>query len=168
MKKVALPVIIGIFIIVGGLYYVMNPVSQVKMETTKQIAQTEGKAPIQKELKDACSIVNALGYEGSCTSKPVTFNNQIASLIKAVNVYGILFEDETFQKIQTNLYFEPKEAVTAYLQKMGVNLSNSDWETVKSEIRMSKRGYLLGLTFTSPKDGVIYISPNGRITGKLN
>ncbi|PPR15196.1 MAG: hypothetical protein CFH43_00949 [Proteobacteria bacterium] len=164
MKKIALPVIIGFLVIIGGLYYVMNPVSEVQTNITK----ADVVAPIQKEAKDVCSVVKDLGYKQSCTSKPISFNGQTAFIVKTGDVYGLLLYDNKFQEIQTNLYYEPKQAVTEYLQKMGVSLTSNDWETVDTEIRMSKRGYLFGLTFTSPKEGVIYISPNGRITGKLN
>lgn len=168
MKKLALPIIIGLIVVIGGLYYVINPVEKTPNKASKNTSNEVSIVVKPTTIKkDHCAIVESLGYKGSCMSKPIKLNNEDVSLINVGDTYGILLNDDKFQEIQTEFYYEPKQAVAEYLKNMGVTISDIDWENVTTELQMSKRGYLLGLNFKTPKQGIIYISPNGRITGKL-
>ncbi|MEC8467515.1 MAG: hypothetical protein VXY83_04075 [Pseudomonadota bacterium] len=170
MRKV-FPVLVGLLIICGGVYYVINPIDQTQVaqkqgQQTGQEAQTSSKKA--KEMVDPCKQLPADVAFDQCGFQHVVYAEQDAFLLALDGAsFGLWMPDGQFVPVQTNLYFTPQQAVNAYLAKQQLVVKEEDWQSVEKEIRLSKRGYLLALHFKTPEQGTIYISPNGRITGRL-
>lgn len=164
MKNI-LSMIIGLLVIAGGFYYVYNPI-----ETPKASMKEDVLAYQKAKNFKPCDIAKKQMEQSSCEAKLVIFNDEKAAIVKLLgdsSLYGVVLPTGEFQQISTNLYFEPKNKVTEYLEKSGIIVDDESWKSVQTSVYLSKRGYLLKLAFQTPGEGHIFISPNGRITGKL-
>lgn len=177
MKKI-FPIFVGIAVIVGGFYYVMNPIKPISVYKCPPHTVVDKSSGACKKVADKakniafkpCEKVKELELQlkGQCTFKNLTAHGSEAAVVQVGETNGIVLADGSFHQIQTSAYYNPKPVVESYLNNQSIALKGSDWQSVTQTLQQSKRGYLLGLSFKTPKKGTIYISPNGRVTGKLN
>jgi hypothetical protein len=168
MKNI-LPIAIGIIVILGGFYYVKSPIAPL-IPVDKNVLAVQSAKEVVKILKPCDILKKNKDFKGQCEFISIGLNTQRAAVVKLsgdVVSYGIVLPTGDFQPISTDLYFSPKNKVNEYLKSFGIVATDEDWDDVQTELYLSKRGYLLSLKFRSPKEGLIFISPNGRITGKL-
>tara|TARA_R110000868_G_scaffold218576_1_gene468977 strand:+ start:121518 stop:122054 length:537 start_codon:yes stop_codon:yes gene_type:complete len=176
MKKLNIIVIVALVIAVGG-YFVFS-----STQTNKQKNQTEISTTSSNEVGrlesvelaefEACEMaVEFLEADVDCLENEVLYQGKKAAIVyleggKVENAVVLL--DGTVVAIQTNLYFSPSNAVKTYVKdSAGFELSDDDIEGAIAELRMSKRGYLYGLTFDGDYKGSIYITPEGNLSGRL-
>ena len=126
---------------------------------------------IFEKIKACDHVIERYDEEFICREIKIAYAGAAAFIVNmkgAAKENGIVMPDGRIVPLQTDLYYKPFESMKDYvLKRDGVDISESDFEEAEKELRIGKRGYLYSAKFVGEKEGTLYITPQGKLSGHL-